>query len=345
MNKMTAIETETDFTIRPRAKWRRWVVMLSVPLLIAAIGAYVWLTSGRTVSTDNAQVGAHVVSVAPEVTGRIMAIDVAENQRVRKGDILFRLDPEPFRIALEQADAALGNARLQVNQLSSTYSARVADTQRNRADVALARENFERQNALLRQGFTTKASFDAAQAALASVEAQVASATAQAESARAMIATPGGGHPQIEAAEATRDRARLDLRRTVIRAPVDGWVARSDKVQPGALALAELGQLSIVSGRETWIEANFKETQLPKVRVGQPATVEFDAIPGKSFKAHVIGIGSGTGAQFSMLPAENATGNWVKVTQRVPVRLMLDDKPDRSLVAGWSARVVIDVAG
>jgi membrane fusion protein (multidrug efflux system) len=143
---------------------------------------------------------------------------------------------------------------------------------------------------------------------------------------------------------ATRAKAALDLRRTTIRAPMDGRISQADKIQPGATAIAMFPGLSVVSDQGFWIDANFKETQLPKIRVGQRAEVEIDAIPGKTYKAHVTGIGAGTGSAFSVLPAQNATGNWVKVTQRVPVRLVLDDKADRPLVSGWSAHVTVHVA-
>jgi membrane fusion protein (multidrug efflux system) len=146
------------------------------------------------------------------------------------------------------------------------------------------------------------------------------------------------------AAMAMLEKARLDLRRTEIHAPIGGRVTQTDRLQPGNMALQAFPSLSIVGGGDYWIEANFKETQLSKIRMGQAATVEIDAIPGKVFQARVSSIGAGTGSQFSMLPAQNATGNWVKVTQRVPVRLQLLDKPDRPLVAGWSAEVKVQVA-
>jgi membrane fusion protein (multidrug efflux system) len=346
MNEMTRVAGEDVETPAPAKRRWRTPLMLSVPLLLIAIGLYFWLSGGKTVSTDNAQVGAHVISVAPEISGRIVDVRVVENQRVKAGDLLFRIDPEPFRIALQEADAAVGNARLEINQMESGYTAKVADIGMRASDVALARENFRRQQELIARGFTTRAAFDSAKAALASAEAQRRSAAAEAQSAQAMLgASAQGGHPQVEAALARRAKAALDLKRTEVRAPVDGVISQADKLQPGAMAMQMLSAVSLVGGGDYWIEANFKETQLARIRVGQPAEVEIDAVPGKPLKAHVIGIGAGTGSQFSLLPAQNATGNWVKVTQRVPVRLKLDEAPDRPLVSGWSAHVTVQVEG
>lgn len=344
---MSAIEPATDAqeaVPSPPPRRRRLLLMLSVPLLLIAAGLWVWLTGGDTVSTDNAQVGAHIVSVAPEVGGRIIDVRVAENQRVKAGDLLFRIDPEPYRIALLQADAAVGTARIAISKMEGDYSARVADIGTKASDVQLAAENFRRQQDLLARGFTTRASYDAARAALTSAQAERSSAAAEAAAARASLGSSArGGHPQVEAAIAARDKAALDLARTEVRAPVDGIASQTDRLQQGAMALPMLGMVSIVGGGEYWIEANFKETQLARIRVGQPAVIEFAAIPDREFKAHVSSIGAGTGAQFSIIPAQNATGNWVKVTQRVPVRLTLDEDVGRPLVSGWSADVTIDV--
>lgn len=323
----------------------RLAAMLSLPLLLLAAGLYFWITGGRTVSTENAQINAHVVEVSAEVPGRVTQVYVAENQLVKPGDLLFRLDAAPYRIALMQAEAAVGNAQLTVAQLQSTYHAKQADTRKSVSDVGLARDTFRRQQELLARGFTTRANFDAAKAQLSAAIAQQASASSEAESARAVLGTSrAGGHPQVEAAVAARDRAALDLARTEIRAPVAGRITQADKLQRGAVAVEMLPLASIVSESGFWVDANFKETQLDKIRVGQRADIEVDAMPGRTFKGHVIGINAGTGAQFSLLPPQNATGNWVKVTQRVPVRIQIDEKLDRPLVAGWSAHVTVHVA-
>ena len=347
MNEMSRVEAEAAADIHPPqgARGKRIALMLSMPLLLAAVGLYFWLTSGRTVSTDNAQVGAHVVQIAPEIGGRISEVFVAENQRVKAGDLLFRIDPAPYRIALLQAEANVGEARLEIARMKGDYSARVADIGAKVSDVQLALENLTRQQELLTKGFTTRARFDEARAALATAQSERSAAAADAESAGAMLgASTGGGHPQVEAAIALREKAALDLKRTEVRSPVDGVASQTGRLSAGAMATQMLPMVSVVGGGDYWVEANFKETQLAKVRVGQPARIEFDAIPGRVFKAHVASIGAGTGSEFSILPAQNATGNWVKVTQRVPVRLTLDEKPDRPLVSGWSAHVTVRVA-
>ena len=332
--------------------------MLSVPLLIIAVGLYFWLTSGRTVSTDNAAVGAPVATISPEISGRIVEVAVRENQSVKAGDLLFRIDARPFEIALLQAQAAMGNAQASINEAQAMVAAKSADVTTKAADIAasasaltLAQETFQRQSALLKRGFTTRAQVDAAQAALiAAQQAQAAAVSARTASAATAVATRArlgndatGHNPQVTSALALIEKARLDLDRAEIRSPIAGIVTQTDRLQTGNMATQALPMVSIVGAKDYWIEANFKETQLAKIRIGQSAMVKIDAIPGREFRARVTGIGAGTGAEFSLLPPQNATGNWVKVTQRVPVRLTLIDKPSQPLVAGWSADVSVRV--
>ncbi|KQS04468.1 secretion protein HlyD [Sphingomonas sp. Leaf357] len=329
----------------PRA-WRKTALLVSVPLIIIAIAAYFWLTAGRFVSTDNAYVQQDRVSVSSDVGGRIVAVAVRENQPVKAGDLLFRIDPAPYRIALEQANAAIATARVQVDTLATDSGGAAADIASAKADIALAQATYDRQATLMKQGFTTRASFDAAAQQVAAGKARLATANAAAAKARAQVGSGTGnsGVPAaVQAAMAQRDKALLDLQRTSAYAPVAGTVTQSTRLQVGQMMVSGLPAVSIVASNRTWVEANFKETDLDRMRVGQPAEVSFDAYSGLKLKGHVQSIGAGTGSEFSVLPAQNATGNWVKVTQRVPVRVAIDDASPRPLIAGLSAKIEVDV--
>ncbi|MDQ2891942.1 MAG: HlyD family secretion protein [Pseudomonadota bacterium] len=333
---------------RPKRKWLRTVIMISVPLLIAIVGGYFWLTSGRFVSTDNAYVSQDKVSVSSDVAGRIVAVDVRENQHVKAGDILFRIDPEPYRIGVAQANASIANAQVGVATLQSNLRGTGADIQAARDAITNAQQDYARQAQLMKQGFTTRARLEQSQHGLEQARAQLANAQATADEARAKLssgsAVPGTA-PAIAAAQVQRDKAALDLRRTVVRAPIDGTISQSDRLQVGAMMVTGLPAVTIVASGRSWVEANFKEDELNKMRVGQPATLEFDAYPGLKLSGHIQSIGAGTGSEFSILPAQNATGNWVKVTQRIPVRISIDDNSPRQLIAGQSAKVSVDVRG
>ena len=328
-----------------KRRWLRPVLMLSVPLLLVALGGYFWLTSGRYVTTDNAYVQQDMVSVSPDVSGRIVAVNVRENQRVKAGDVLFRIDPEPFRIALAQADAALSAARVEVNTLATDTGGANADIQSANADILLAQATYNRQAALMKQGFTTRASFDAAAQQVSAAKARLATAQASAAKARTQIGSGGGasGLPAaIQAAMAQRAKAALDLARTTVYAPEDGVISQTGRLQIGTIMPSGVPVLSLVANHAAWVEANFKETDLNHMAVGQCAEVKLDAYPGLKVKGHVASIGAGTGSEFSVLPAQNASGNWVKVTQRVPVRIAIDGKPARPLIAGLSTDISID---
>jgi len=346
MNQMANVEAQTNaveaVTNASRRDVKRWALMLSLPLLLLAVGGYFWLTSGRSVATDNAYVKQDIVAVSTQINGPVVEVFVRENQHVNRGDPLYRVDPGSAEVALLQAEAQLAAAELQTRQLGVAADGTGGDIVGAAANLAIQRRALARQQALLGRGFTTRSAYDDAVSEVQKAETQLADARAQAANARAAIA-PTGNQPQIAAARAAIAKARLDLTRGLVRAPESGIVANSDRLLVGQSAITGVAMLSIVKDKAGWVEANFKEGDLAKMQVGQPATVTFDAYPGLTVNGHVSSIGAGTGSEFSVLPAQNANGNWVKVTQRVPVRVAFDETPKRSMIAGLSAEVEVDL--
>ena len=330
----------------PRRRWLRPLLLLAVPLLVVAIGGYMWLTGGRYVGTDNAYVAQDKVSVSSDVAGRIVEVAVRENQRVRAGDVLFRIDPQPYRIAVSQADAAIADAQVDVTTLQANLVGTSANIQAARDAIVNAQQDYDRQTQLMKQGFTTRARLQQSEHSLEQARAQLGNAQASEAEARAKLASGAavpGANPKVAAAQVQRAKASLDLARTQVRAPVDGTVSQSGRLQVGQMMITGLPAVTIVQSGRSWVEANFKEGDLNRMRVGQPAEVSFDAYKRLKLRGHVQSIGAGTGSEFSVLPAQNATGNWVKVTQRVPVRIAIDDASPRQLIAGLSADVRVDV--
>jgi membrane fusion protein (multidrug efflux system) len=341
-----AVIPDTNAPARPKRRWVRLLVMLSVPLLLALAGGYYWLNSGRYVSTDNAYVQQDKVTVSAEVAGPIMEVLVRENQRVRRGDVLFRIDPRPFRIALAQAEAQLHAAQVQVTQLETQVAGTGGDIAGARANLVFTQRALDRQQELLGRGFTTRARYDEALHAVQEARERLANAQADASRARSALRQgPVSNQPAIEAAMVARERALLDLRRTEVRAPSDGIVTQAQRLQVGNAAVPGLAVVTIVRSGDVWVEANFKETDLARMEVGQSVEVELDAYPDLPVHGRVASIGAGTGSQFSVIPAQNASGNWVKVTQRVPVRIAIEGRPARPLIAGLSADVTVDTGG
>ncbi|GAA0729239.1 HlyD family secretion protein [Sphingomonas japonica] len=341
----TRAEAEPIVVARKR-RWLRPALMFGVPLIVLAIAGWLWATSGRTVSTDNAYVQQDKVSVSAEVAGRIVEVSVTENQEVAAGDLLFRIDPEPYRIAVADADAAIAGAQVQLGTQRASYQGTGADIAAARDQISAAQQDYDRQAELMQRGFTTRARLQQSEHALEQARAALANANADAAEARAALATGAavpGQNPAIAAARVKREKALLDLARTEVRAPVAGTIAQSDRLQRGQMMMAGLPAVTVVADGRSWVEANFKETDLDHMRVGQKAEIGFDAYPELKLKGHVASIGAGTGSEFSVLPAQNANGNWVKVTQRVPVRIAIDGKSPRPMIAGLTADVTVDI--
>jgi membrane fusion protein (multidrug efflux system) len=332
--------------------WRRRLrlpLMLLGLAVVAAVVAYFYFTGGRFETTDDAYVKAARVDISADVAGRVQELAVRDNQPVRKGDVLFRLDDAPFRIAVEEANAQLAAARLQVESLKANYGQRRAELASAQDTLAFQQHELERQQRLLGSGIASQLQVD--RVAHARDEARTQVATVQQQIA-AVVADLGGNpniavdrHPRVQQAQALVDRATLNLSYTVVKAPSDGIVTRVEQLQVGTYVNASAPVFALVSTADTWIEANFKEDQLAHMRVGQMASIQIDSYPGKTFEGRVASVSPGTGSQFSVLPPENATGNWVKVVQRLPVRIELGRLDEAyPLHDGLSANVSVDTA-
>ena len=327
--------------IEPRVPRRilRLVLMLIVPLLLVVGGGYYWLASCGKASTDDAAIKQDIVSVSAQVNGPIVQVAVKNGQQVKRGDVLFRIDPAPYRVALEQAQAQYAAAELQTQLLRTEAAGTGADIVGSQADLQIKQRALARQAALLKQGFTTRSAYDDAVSEVRTAQTDVANARARAANAGAAIAS--GEQPSIAAAMAALDKARLDLSRTEVRAPMDGTVENADRLLVGQAVVTGIGMLSLVHSKDAWVEANFKEKDVGRMLPGQKARIEVDAYPGVDFNARVQSIGAGTGSEFALLPAQNANGNWVKVSQRVPVRIVFDGHPSKPMIAGLSTTATV----
>lgn len=345
---VVAMEPAKQAPSRKKSRIRRFGLMLLLPLVLLVGGAYVWVTGGRYEETDNANIEQARINVTSEISGRIVRAEVADNQHVKAGDILFVVDPQPYQIALDQADAAVEAARLNVEQLRSAYSQAIADERIAAGEVEYQQAAYDRQVALSKKGIATQSALDEARRDLKKAEDEEISARQGIAGAKAAL----GGNPDIEtdkhpavlAALAAREKAAYELSLTTVRAPADGTLYQASSFRPGQYVTVGTPLFALVATGDSWVNANFKETQLTNFKPGQKAEISIDTYPGRTFPATVEAVGAGTGAEFSLLPAQNATGNWVKVTQRIPVRLRFDgDVADKvALRTGMSANVTVD---
>ena len=342
-----ATDNLTSVPARPRPRWRRLALMLSLPTLLVLAAGYAYLIGGRYVSTDDAYVKADKINVSSDVAGRVIDIRVRENQHVKAGDLLYRLDDSSYRIALERARAQLSSARMQIEALRASYRQKLTELKSAQDTLDYQTREFMRQQQLLASGVAAKAKFDEAQHRQEIAQQQVASVRQQIAN---LLANLNGDpdidvekHPLVAEARGAVDQAALDLSHTVVYAPADGMVAKLDRLQIGQYLDAAAPAFALVTTDHLWIEANFKETDLTYMRPGQRATIEIDSFPDHDLTAHVESIGAGTGAEFSVLPPQNATGNWVKVVQRIPVRLVIDPPASTEhLRIGMSTNVEVD---
>lgn len=324
----------------------RLLLMVVLPLVAAFYGAVWWGQSMRYVTTENAYVKADVIAISADVSGRVIDIDARENERVNGGQVLLRIDPRPFEIAIAEAKAELERVRTEIEAMRAEYRSGVQDVESYRERLRYLEGEFERQRKLTQRGVGTGARLDQArhEMELAKTEVETASQRNQKLLAE-LLGDPNievTEHPRFLAAQARLDRAELDFDDTNVLAPADGIVGNI-KLQPGEYVEAGDALFSLVRVDEPWVEANLKETQLTHVRVGQDVSFVVDSYPDLEWHGTVASIAPATGAEFSLLPPQNASGNWVKVVQRVPVRVAIAETEDRPpLRAGMTVTVSID---
>lgn len=324
---------------------RRWLFALLPVVLL--IGGYFYVTGGTVMSTDNAYVQAAMVGVSTDVSGIVKEVDVHDNQTVAKGDVLFKLDPLPFRLALDRADAQIGNTRNDLIALQASYRNMQAQVAQAKADVDFNTVNFNRQQQLLTNHFTPQATFDASRNTLQSSQQKLASLNQQLAGIAANLnGTPDApveNHPRYKDAVAARDEAARQLAHTIVRAPFAGIVTNVPSLQPGQYLAAAAVAFNIVSTNHVWVEASPKETELTYVRPGQKATITVDTYPGQEWTGTVDSISPASASSFSLLPAENTSGNWVKVVQRIPMRVRIENEPGKPpLRVGMSVELNVD---
>jgi membrane fusion protein (multidrug efflux system) len=330
----------------PRKSWRRTLMFALLPVALIA-GGYFYVTGGAVMSTDNAYVQADMVGLSTDVSGIVTQILVHDNQKVAKGDILFKLDPLQFQLALDRAEAQVGNTRNDLIALQASYRNMQAQVEQAQKDVDFNTVNFQRQEQLIANNFTPKATYDAARNTLQNSQQKLASLQQQLAGLAANLNgdpdAPIENHPKYKDAVAARDEATRRLAHTVVRAPFAGIVTNVPSLQPGQYLAAAATGFNIVSTDHVWVQASPKETELTYVKPGQQAVVEVDTYPGQRWTGTVDSISPASASSFSLLPAENTSGNWVKVVQRIPMRVSVTNVPGKpQLRVGMSVELSVE---
>jgi membrane fusion protein, multidrug efflux system len=325
----------------------RMILLVVLPVFAVIIGLGIYLSGGRYISTDNAYVGAQKVLITPDISGKITHVAIREGQQVNPGDELFMLDREPFALALQQAKAKLDTARSDFDKLKSNLKSLNTLADLVGKNVELKQHDVDRKSKLVSSQAGSQADLDAAQVAVVTAQLQAEYAVQQRDmTLNQLLGNPDlplEQFPEYAQAKAALDSAQRDFDHTIVRAPMSGTATQVDNIQLGRFVAAGTPVFSVIDDQAPWVDANPKETDITYLRVGQKVALSIDSFPDRTFTGTVVSVSPGTGAQFSILPAQNATGNWVKIVQRVPVRIAFDkDEDTRLLRSGMSVNVDID---
>ena len=325
----------------------RMILLVGLPALVLVIGLGIYLSGGRYISTDNAYVGAQKVLITPDISGKITNVAIREGQHVNPGDELFSLDREPFALALAQVKAKLDTARSDFDKLKSNLKSLNTLAELAEKNVDLKQRDVDRKTKLVSSQAGSQADLDTALAAVITAKLQAEFAVQQRDTTLNQLLgdpdLPLERFPEYAQAKAALDNAQRDFDHTIVRAPMSGTATQVDNIQLGRFVAAGTPVLSVIDDTNPWVDANPKETDITYLRIGQKATIDVDSFPDRTFTGTVVAVSPGTGAQFSILPPQNATGNWVKVVQRLPVRIAFDKSEDTKLLrSGMSVNVDID---
>ena len=332
---------------RDKRKRLRTILLVVLPAIALVGGGLFYMMGGRYIETDNAYVGAQKVLITPEISGKVVRVAVREGQHVKPGDELFTLDKTPYELKLNAAKGKLAAARGAYDKLMTSYKSLNDLITLGEKNVDLKQRDYDRKMKLAQSQAGSQADVDASAGALVTAKLELEFTRQQRDTTlNQLLGNPNLPIEQFPAyaeAQAAVDNAQRDLAHTVVRAPISGTATQVDNIQLGRFVPAGTPVFSVVDDQQPWVDANPKETEITYLRVGQKATLEVDSFPDRTFTGTVTSVSPGTGAQFSVLPPQNASGNWVKVVQRVPVRITFDKgEATRLLRAGMSVNVSID---